>query len=373
MASLAEDDDSSVAKFVEENDWDSVEQHFQKHPDDAKRIIAGKDGWTYLHWFCSIGSCPVSVLSLIASLHPPAITLRDRRYGDTPLHKVARHSQVTAHRMKALLDVCRVTEDEWQEKLLVRSVFGGTALHAACHHNASLPVIQALVEANPRLTKVTTDEGLHVITTMWHSYMQTIPGYMNVGNILKGKKVDNEHFDRFWKKLEYLAVTHFRQTSSCPSRDRYTESSEAELPYREYVLHGLIQCHVPIGLWEVALKLCPAQSADIQGNTPLHVLLEARPYRLKERESIQAATSVAPESVSVINRHGSTPLLIGIRNRIPWENGLDLVADGPQVLSSVDEETMLLPFQFAAYIGGNVAVETTFRLLLLQPYLINRL
>ena len=337
--------------LIEAQLWEQVEERLLRHPEEAAVTnLHPARGWTKLHWLCSMGSTPGHIIGLVASLHPTALQLPDKQHGDTPLHIACRNSLVSADKVQCLLEHCPPAT------LLVRNHSGGTALHSASNHNAVLDVLRALIQANPRIVRVTTHQGIHAVSALWHAYIQTIPGHMCVARILlQGSAVPEGHFVRFWEKCEYLALA-YRSTTNAAA-----------------VLHGLLRCNVPINLFKVALRRDPAYalSADADGNLPLHVLLENRPYRLKEKEAVLALLQAAPQAVLHPNHAGDIPLVIAIRNRIPWHNGVDeIVRCGSGVLQRRDASSRLLPFQLAASIGGRVAVETTYHVLCQQPDLL---
>ena len=354
-----------IDNLIQQQLWDHVEQRLREYPEEASGQSSHPDsgGRHRLHWLCSMGSTPGRIIEIVASLDPQAIVLADQRfYGDTALHSACRNSVVSSDKITSLLLHC----PDPQTNLLIRNQLGGTALHSAANHNAVLSVLEALIRANTRLLSVTTFQGLHSVTALWSSYNSTIPGVMCAARILQGETEASEslHFTRFWEKCKFLAIEHFKLVSNCcPDEDN--------IEYDRYVLHGLIRCNVPFELFQIALKLDTsyALAADINGSLPLHLMLENRPYRLKEKQALSALLEAAPESYSQPNLQGDVPLTIAIRNRIPWENGLKGLA-GPNVLQRRDKETGLLPFQLAASIGGRVSIETMFHLLTKQPDLL---
>ena len=356
------ENERDLQSLIEENVWDRVYERILEKPDTAKQIVNVSLGWYLLHWLCSIGSAPLELIQLVASVYPEAITAPDRRYGDTPLHIVCRNSQTSSQKMKVLLQYL----GDNREGVLIRNIFGGTALHSASNHNALLEVLQLLVECNPRILRVTTLEGIHAVGALWHSYIQTIPGFMIVARMIEGEEVSEGHFDRFWKKVEYLSRQYFYLT-----RDQSLPADDSS----DYTLHGLLLCNVAINMFKVALKRNPAYAwtPDNDGNLPIHKLLETRPYRLKEKDAIESVLRVAPQTASRANSAGDFPLLIAIRNRIPWENGVDkLLEIDSTVVYRRDPTTGLYPYLLAASIGGKFGVETTFHLLLSQPDLLQR-
>lgn len=344
-----------IHALVEQQDWDVLASHFQKHPEEAKRVLDSK-GWTALNLLCSIGSSPADVIELVAGLDPAAIARADTRYGDTPLHLVARHSQTSATKIKILLSHLG---DENNEGLLIRNRFGGTVLHSACNHNAVLGVLQALVMASPHLLQIHTHDGIHPSHTLFSAYIQTINGCMHVARIIKGEAVDSGMFQRFWEKVCFMATA-----------DQPHDNEQRE----RMVLHGLLKCQILINFYKLALKWDPtlAQVASIKGDLPLHVLVERRPFRLKEKEAILYTLEAHPEAASIRNGDGDLPLFLAIRNKMPFQNGMDVILEACR--SSVtrrDTETHLLPFQLAAAVGGKVAVENAWHLLVTQPDLLS--
>jgi len=87
---------------------------------------------------------------------------------------------------------------------------------------------------------------------------------------------------------------------------------------------------------------------------------------------MEAIVTTAPQTVSVRNHAGDLPLHIAIRNKIPVENGLDLLLSATTVRQRC-QQTGLYPFQLAAAVGAGgktTAVNTIYHLLLTMPDLL---
>lgn len=352
--------------LIEDHEWARAMDRVRTHPHEARTIVNPSLGWTKLHWLCSIGSTPTEMIELVASLYPEAIIIPDNRYGDTPLHIICRNSQTSAEKIRTLLK--HLPQDG--EGVLIRNRFGGTALHSASNHNAVLEALQALVTKDRRILRVTTHDGIHAVSALWHSYIQTIPGYMIVARILEGDVVNEGHFERFWGKATFLATEYYRQTRLSRYAAANTNADETR---SGPVLHGLLQCNVPINFFKVAVRRNPrdAEFVDELVNLPLHRLLEDRPFRLKEREAVEELVKAFPEALSHPNAAKEFPLQIAIRNKIPWENGVDILIErDSHAIHRLDARTGLYPFQLAASVGGKVSVETTYHLLRRQPDLL---
>eukprot|EP00977_Amphora_coffeiformis_P001638 scaffold310_cov168-Amphora_coffeaeformis.AAC.33 len=350
-----------IETLIEEQAWGEFQERLTT--EEAQRIAIPSNGWTRLHQVCAIGSTPRHIVELVANLNPEAVTMPDTRYGDTPLHLAARNSQKSAAKIKHLLACIEGGDGQEKQGVLIRNVFGGTPLHSAVNHNAVLEVLQALVAANPRILYVHTHDGIHPISALYTAYIQTIPGYMAVAKIIKGETVENAaegHFGRFWAKVEFMATTDQQPTN--------------EHAREHMVLHGLLQAQILVNFYKLALKWDPtlATVPSTRGDLPLHVLVERRPFRLKEKEAIEATLEAYSQAASVRNNNGDLPIFLAIRNKMPFGNGMDAILEASR--SSVmqrDPETNLLPFQLAAAVGGKVAVDNTFHLLLTQPDLLS--
>ena len=350
-----------IDTLIEEQAWGEFQERLTA--EEAQRIAIPCKGWTRLHQLCSIGSTPRHIVEHVANLNPQAVTLPDTRYGDTPLHLAARNSQKSAAKINHLLACIDGGDGQEKQGVLIRNVFGGSALHSAVNHNAVLEVLQALVVANPRILSVHTHDGIHPISALYTAYIQTISGYMAVARLIKGETVENAaegHFGRFWAKVEFMATVDQPPT---------TEHNKERM-----VLHGLLQAQILVNFYKLALKWDPTLATVplTRGDLPLHVLVERRPFRLKEKEAIEATLQEYPQAASVRNDNGDLPIFLAIRNKMPFGNGMDAILEASR--SSVmqrDPETKLLPFQLAAAVGGKVAVDNTFHLLLTQPDLLS--
>jgi ankyrin repeat protein len=320
-------------------------------------------------------------VDLVARCNPGAVALPDARHGDTCLHIACRNSQTSDEKVRILL---RHLTDA--DGVLLRNRFGGTALHSAANHNATLNTLRLLVEANPRVLKVTTREGLHAVSALWHAYLQTIPGTMSVARILQGggrgggapppPHEADAPFERLWGKVEYLAAEHYCRASVAsprmggpPGRLHPRREDDAR-----YALHGLLQCSAGLSLFKVALLKRPewARVPDaLTGSLPLHRLLNDRPYRLKEREAVSDCLAAYPGAAGVADAGGDYPLFVALRGKVPWESGVDLlVGADPGVAGRRDRASGLRAFQLAAAVGGAAAVGTCLRLLLTRPDLV---
>lgn len=419
---------------IQSQDWDQAEAIFQAHP---KTVLCGdrnrNHGYcTKLHWLCSMGATPIRIIELVALSDPSTISIPDDdQYGDTCIHILCRNAQTSAHKVAILLQILKQTvvnndEEELAWLLQRRNRFGGTALHSAANHNAVLEALRLLVSySHGRILKVTTHDGIHAVTALWSAYTQTIPGHMKIVQILQRQQQKIRHskgsndedddeydpnhpsnvmFERFWTKVEYLATQYFALSQACPikiiNKNRNKEDSNSddgvdtndstsrERYLCQFVLHGLLQCNVPIQLFQVCLQHRPLTiwTKDAHGNTPLHVLLENRPYRLKEGEAVKSLLSkmimMASETNGSgadhidqypVNHNNESPLEIALQNKIPFDSAIHLlITVCPNSLRRRDPKTGLHPFLLAAHVGGGTvaAVDTTFRLLLAQPDLI---
>lgn len=351
---IQNDEEGSIFGLIQHQEWETVIRLCQTHPAIANTVDP-VTAQSPLHVVCSIGSAPPEVIEAVATACPEMSTRSDKVYHDTPLHIVCRNSQTTGTKACILLRYCG------KEGVLCRNVIGGTPLHSACGHNAQLSVLEQLVQANSAVLKLSTFEGTSPLRALFAPYMQSIPGSLAVANLLKGRHVTEGHFERFFRKAEYLALEYYKMTSACPKEGPITI---------DYVIHGLIHYDAPLQLLKATLKRNPswAQVVDEDGNTPLHLLVERRPYRLKELDALKAMLAAFPEAAGMQNKNCQQPLLVAIRNKIPWDNGVgEILRANMDVLSVVDSETKLHPFQLAAFVGGHEALNTTFQLLSALP------
>jgi ankyrin repeat protein len=354
----------SLEALVDSNEWHAVYQLMQANPEAAQ--TPRQNGWMTLHWLASIGSAPVELIELVASQYPQAISLPDVRFLDTPLHIIARNSQTSAQKLRCILRYT-LNDSNSESIICARNRSGGTALHSAANHNAVLDALKALVDRSPALLSVTTLDGTYAVSALWNSYVNTIPGTTSIARILAGQ-VDamcEPFFQRFWSKAEFIALGYFQSIN--------TWLTDQDI--HKYLLHALLKSNVEINFFKVALKRQSGHewclTADSLGNLPLHRLVQDRPYRLKEKDAIEAALLLAPEAANTPNLAGDYPLTIAIRNKIPIQNGLlAIVQRGPVAVESRDRSTQLYPFQLAAVQGGRVAIDTTFTLLATRPDLL---
>lgn len=259
----------------------------------------------------------------------------------------------------------------------LRNRFGGTVLHSSCGSQSSLETLKLIVAKNPAIIPAVTHEYNHTaLTALWHSHLQSIPGQIQIGKILKGREIDDAHFDRFWEKLTFLACQAHHYSSEYSEKGGATANRTATTFGEEEsscALHGLFLLRAPIKAIQVAIRRHPewAQVADPNGNYPLHVVVLRRPFRVKDGDIFDMLLEAFPDAAGVKNKNGDTPLVLAIRDRMVWEEGMQsLVHANTDVLSALDPQTGLYPFLQAAALDGRVAVNTTYQLLCRRPDLV---
>jgi hypothetical protein len=196
---------------------------------------------------------------------------------------------------------------------------------------------------------------------------------MQIARILKGDEVHEEHFDRFWNKCKFLAMHTFQLSTACPKELIESEDDSEESELHKYVLHGLLDLKGPLNMIKTAIKVNAdwACHADANGNYPLHLVVQRRPFRVKDVDVIQELLQAFPEAAGKRNGDGDLPIHIAIRDRMAWEEGLGEIANAnTDILGIPDHQTNLYPFLLAASLGGRVAVNTTYQLLLAKPHLV---
>lgn len=357
------DDDhaqENLFEMVAEDAFELAHRRFETHPEEAK-FIDGATGRTVLHLLCSGANSPRDLFMKVLKYFPNATKLQDKKSGATPLHALCWTSQRSMDRVQVLLEYMD------DESLLIRNWFGGTALHSACGSHAWLPVIKLLVHKNPSLLLQRTQDYNHsALTALWHSHLQSIPGHMAIARILEGERVNDSHFCRFWEKVEFLVCESYKLCAQCPKE-------LDEVSCNLYMLQGLIHLRAPLNIMKVALKINPAFAAqvDVDGNYPLHHVVIRRPFRVKDIEILAELVAAYPEAASKRNREGQAPIFIALRDRMGWEEGLEVIVKADtEILASTDSETRLYPFLLAASVDGRVAVNSTYNLLCAKPHLI---
>lgn len=358
--SVVEQITKRLAKLIEEGEWFLVRERIKSHPEELIGYVDPLTGWTVLHDMCHKPPVPEDLFRMVVEMYPQATALQEKNYLATPLHILCWSSQRSVRKVHVLLE--HMSPDD----LLKRNRFGGTVLHSACGSHAFLPVIQAIVQANPSIVLERTYEYNHTaLTALWHAHLQSIPGHMQIARILQGDEVNEGHFDRFWEKVEYLARESFKLSPAYPEGiDQSTT---------DYVLHGLVHLRAPLNTMKVALKRNPkwASFADKDGNYPLHHVVIRRPFRVKDVELITELLQAFPEAAGKRNNRGSSPIFIAIHDRMAWEEGLEIIVTAnTDVLGTTDQETGLYPFLLAASLSGRVAVNTTYQLICAKPHLL---
>ena len=356
---------NSVSDLVVDGKWDEVTDWFEAHPEEIRDRVDPTNGSTILHALCFSPSTPVSLLEFVAETWPQAITIKERRYGATPLHLLCWTLQRNPEKVDVLLKRMK------PEDLLIRnSVLGSTVLHSACGSHADISVIKAIIEKHPPILLAKTFEQQTALHALWHSHLQSIPVHMQIANILRGKraqeeKVTGELFTRFIRKVNFLAVERFKLSPACPNPQETNKEGLSK-----YLLHGLLDLKAPLNALLLTLKLHPeaASYPDMEGNFPIHHAVMKRPFRVKYTKLLRELLQAYPEAAGKRNAAGDAPIHIAIRERMAWEDGLgEIVEKNCDALVLRDQQTGLYPVLLCASLGGNVAVNTTFSLLTAKP------
>jgi len=357
----------SVPDLIKDGQWDLVRDWYEAHPEEIRGHIDPSNGSTTLHAICAIAAAPVSLIELVADTWPDATTIREKRYGATPLHLLC--WTIQRHRRK----VAVLLERMKPEDLMIRNeILGSTVLHSACGSHADLSVLEAIIQKHPPILLAKTRDQHTALHALWHSHIQSIPVHLQMAKILKYDKVPDEQltglFKSFMNKMNFLAMETFKLSSSCPNP---LETREEILS--RYILHGLLDLKAPLNAMLLALKIHPesASYSDTEGNYPLHHAVTRRPFRLKYTKLLRELTKAYPEAAGRRNSAGYAPVHIAIRERMAWEDGLgEIVATDCDAVGLPDPQTGLYPFLMCASLGGNVAVNSVFCLLNAKPDLV---
>lgn len=353
--------ETTIDTMLDSGNWDAARTCFETHPE----ILCEVDpltGGTMLHRLCTLPAAPFDLHEMVIKHFPEAVRMQEKTYHATPLHILCWTSHRTATKVQLMLQHMDPND------LKIRDLFGGTALHSACGSQASIEVIKVIVQKNPSiLNDKTYENNLTALSALWHAQLRSLQGHMQISRILKGGDVNENHFDRFWEKVVFLAEESFRQSPLCPDG--------LALDLTKFGLHGLLQLGAPLDLLKVAIRLHPewASIADGDGNFPLHVVVIRRPFQVKDKEIIQMLLKAYPEAAGKKNKDGDFPIFIAIRDMMAWEEGLKgIVHANTDTLGTRDAETGLYPFLLASSMDGGVAVDTSYQLLCERPDLVKQ-
>ena len=383
---------SLMSELIEQEEWDRAMEVCLTHPEQMADIDP-VSGATVLHRLCTKPNAPIPLVEAVLEAYPEALRIQETLYRATPLHLLSWTSQRSTAKFVVLL---RFTHPD--DMIHFRNRFGGTVFHSVCGSQASLEVIQLLVHHNPQLVMARThDSNETALTALWQSHLQSIPGHLQIAALLKhrtrkrrqaaaapeeeeeedARPPTSDHFDRFWEKVTFLAQMAYQvQQQQQQSLTMSSSSSTRHLDLSGTELHGLFVLRAPIHAIKVAILRHPewARVPDGEGNVPLHVVLLRRPFRLKDVEIIELLLDAYPEGVAQTNHVGDTALVLALRDRMDWKDGLEsLVRANPDLLATiVDSSTGLPPFLLAASVGGRVAVNTVYHLLCHRPDVVAR-
>jgi ankyrin repeat protein len=372
----------SIPDLIKDGQWNLVRDWYEAHPEEIRGHVDPSNGSTVLHAICSISSAPLSLHEFVADVWPEALTIQEYKYGATPLHLLCWTIQRHSKKIEVLLERMK------PEDLMIRNrVSGSTILHSACGNHADLSVVKAIVQKYPPVLLAKTFDQHTALHALWHSHLTSIPVHMQIAHIMQKNSCSyhrnstndslstriNEHdtgklFRRFLSKVYFLAMQSFKLSSACPNP---LQAGEEKLS--NYILHGLLDLKAPLNAILMALKLNPdlASYPDVEGNFPLHHAVIRRPFRVKYTKLLRELLIAYPKAAGRRNAAGDSPVHIAIRERMAWEDGLDqIVATDCSVLGLPDQQTGLHPYLLCASLGGNVAVNSVFCLLLAKPDLL---
>lgn len=364
-------DVKSIPELILDGKWDVVKAYYEAHPEEIKGHVDPTNGSTILHAVCAIPASPVEVIELVADTWPEALTIQENRYGATPLHLMCWTVQKYSRRVEALLKRYRRPED-----LLIRNnVLGSTVLHSACGNHADLSVIQAIVQKHPPVLLAKSKNQDTVFHALWQSHLQSIPVHLRIARILRGNKEDADEkpfFSKFIDKMNFLAIETFRLSPLCPDPEETREEINSS-----YILHGMLDMKAPLDAILLALKLRPglASTVDKGGNYPLHHAVARRPFRIKYTKLLRKLRLAYPEATVLRNSEGLAPIHMAIRERMAWDDGFgELLAteNCEEQLELLDPQTGLYPALLCASLGGKVAVNNVFCMLVAQPDLVKQ-
>jgi hypothetical protein len=339
----------SLFELIERREWGRVYARTPSRNDNDEND--DQTGQYPLHALCCIGAAPLLLIKHIASLYPPAIAEPESQYGDTCLHILCRTAQCSHDKLATLLKLTPPTT------IAIRNRLGGTALHSAANHNATIETIELLLHTYPPVLNVRTPERRHALEILYAGFTATIHGHVHLIKILNHPP-DNSGaggagtttlpqssiFDRFWNKVRLLALTAFFQSdrSTCnplPNGIRKYDNGSDD----QYLLHGMLLCgDVPDQMLRLALKLvgpvAVQLATDVNGNTPLHHYVQMAHRRRRSKTSSRHNNNNIHHhrnnnhhhddeirrsfqwAAGVRNHEGFLPLHLAIRERLPYED-----------------------------------------------------
>ena len=334
---------SSIENFNTDTDI-SIIDHQSLSEFLSETIISTRDGETLLHWFCSHRGIPITVIEILLRQLSTSyditkmILKRDTFFRGHCLHLVC-SSSCKFSAAKLLLLLSYMSDQDAQKVMLKLNVFDHTVLHVAMMNDAVFDVIRTIVSIQPKTLQF-SPKGVYPVHELFRSFRDEIPGKMAIKQLLNDDGDDNEYFARpsldtfdiswnkenselqlFWEKVEYLAIQSFTRSDACPTHlsnwsleGGINEKDEKHNERRKYILHGLLQCDVPIKLFKLCLCLYPisATAIDRHGNTPLHILVQNESLLhgcLNEiYESIQMCITTYPTATGITNDQQFIPL-----------------------------------------------------------------
>ena len=348
---LAHDNRWLIA-LIAAGDWPALRDALKEHQEELEAIDSRR-GWTILHYMCALPSIPNDIFETAVQLYPEATCIQGGApYGHLPLHVLCDNPDHSLRKAQILLEHMRPHD------LLVTSHLRGSVIHHAYRKQAPISTLRELIRANPKIVLL----HHHYQFTALHADQY---GLMQTRYILKGIKVNEKRFQEYWDKVILIATVAFKQSPN------YSRKMEANI--EQYTLHGLQFLRAPNSIQRVAAKLHPeyVSIADGKGNYPLHnAIREAAGQNgmsLLDKEILSAF----PEAAIKRNKKGCAPLFVAMRNGMTWEKGIkEFVLAHPESLFSIDHETGLCPFQFAASLNEDANMETSYQLLCANPSLL---
>jgi len=291
--------------------WDIVNYICDNNPINVA-IARTSANNTALHEICGVGSAPYQTVVKILQVRTNTC-LAQNKYGDTPLHVSARNSQKSLGRTKLILE-CH------PEALKIRNNAGHTPLDTALVSCASFPVIKLLVEKEPTLLLMRSDDngGLTPLQLLWSSFQNNLVGALALKSYLSGREDRMRSvLEKFWRKAKFCTMMSYRL--GLDEKDAHTNiitDDDNNDNDRHLLCHAILAqtsklLHQPL---KIALMENHelAMQKDLAGNTPLHIVTKTKDYK-----SIEVILNLCPSSARIKDGDGRLALhiaLVGLKD-----------------------------------------------------------
>mmetsp|Transcript_670 Transcript_670/g.950 ORF Transcript_670/g.950 Transcript_670/m.950 type:complete len:2042 (-) Transcript_670:110-6235(-) len=300
---VATDLQQELYNYIQDENWAFVESVLDKHPELAESDDP-KSGELPLHMICRHIGAWTLLIDMVLVLYPKALIHRDKM-GALPIHHAAAHDNLSA--LEIIYSAYKEGVNDTDKK-------GRLPIHVAAEFDA-VETVKFLLAKSP--------EGAYTMV------------YRPPNN--SGGGLPLHIACRNYASIGVITALLAENFASAKRTDE-----NGDLP-----LHLLLRCGEVVDQVVVKTLLTCFSSAvsrtDMNGDLPLHIALKNQ----CRSAVINTILMQFPEGAGVLNGEGHSPLFLSFQHNADDRTIMGLLNHAPELSTSVDRKTGLLPIQVA--------------------------